>query len=85
MEAYMLHLYDRTAPKKPTNLTVNSDLLIKAKDLQINISAVLESALEEALKQKKRKEWIEENSESMDGYNKVINDFGIFSDGIRTF
>jgi antitoxin CcdA len=85
MEAHMVHLYDRTAPKKPTNLTVNSDLLTKAKDLQINISAVLESALEEALKQKKSKEWIEENSESMDGYNTVINDFGIFSDGLRTF
>jgi antitoxin CcdA len=85
MEVLMVHLYDRTAPKKPTNLTVNSDLLIKAKDLQINISAVLESALEEALKQKKRQDWIEENSESMDGYNKVINDFGIFSDGLRTF
>jgi antitoxin CcdA len=85
MEVHMVHLYDRTAPKKPTNLTVNSDLLTKAKDLQINISAVLEYALEEALKQKKRKEWIEENSESMNGYNSVINDFGIFSDGLRIF
>jgi Post-segregation antitoxin (ccd killing mechanism protein) encoded by the F plasmid len=81
----MVHLYDRTAPKKPTSLTINSDLLVKAKDLQINISAVLESALEEAVKQKKRNDWIEQNSESISGYNKVINDFGIFSDGLRAF
>lgn len=81
----MVHLYDRRAPKKPTSLTINSDLFAKAKDLQINISAVLESALEEALKQKKRKDWVDQNSEAVVEYNKVINDFGIFSDEIRTF
>jgi antitoxin CcdA len=85
MEVSMVHLYDRTAPKKPTNLTINSDLLTKAKDLQINISAVLESALEETLKQKKQQEWIDQNTESIDGYNKVINDFGVFSDDLRAF
>jgi antitoxin CcdA len=81
----MLSLYDRTAPKKPTNLTINSDLLVKAKDLQINISAVLESALEETLKQKKKQEWLNQNTESIDGYNKSINNFGVFSDDLRTF
>ena len=81
----MLSLYDRTAPKKPTNLTINSDLLVKAKDLQINISAVLESALEETLKQKKKQEWLTQNTESIDGYNKSINNFGVFSDDLRTF
>jgi antitoxin CcdA len=85
MEVEMLHLYDRTAPKKPTNLTINSDLLIKAKDLQINISAVLESALEETLKQKKRQEWTVQNSKSIEDYNKSINDFGVFSDDLRSF
>jgi antitoxin CcdA len=85
LEDYMVNLFDRKAPKKPTSLTINSDLLIKAKDLQINISAVLESALEEAVKQKKRNEWIEQNSESISGYNKVIQTFGIFSDDLRSF
>jgi len=81
----MLNLYDRNAPKKPTNLTVNSDLLLKAKDLKINISAVLESALEETLKQKKRQEWITNNKDSIEGYNSVINDIGVFSDSMRSF
>jgi antitoxin CcdA len=85
LEDYMVNLFDRKAPKKPTSLTINSDLLVKAKDLQINISAVLESALEEAVKQKKRNEWIEQNSESIIGYNKVIQTFGIFSDDLRSF
>jgi antitoxin CcdA len=85
MEVHMVNLYDRTAPKKPTNLTINSDLLLKVKDLQINISAVLELALEETLKNKKQQEWLNQNTEYIDGYNKSINDFGAFSDDLRTF
>ena len=61
----MLALYNRNAPKKPTNLTINSDLLIKAKELKINISSVLEQALAERLKQTQKDEWLKENSESM--------------------
>ena len=48
----MLSLYDQNAPKKPTNLSVNSDLLKKARDLDINLSAALEQALTEQLKAK---------------------------------
>lgn len=41
----MLELYNQTAPKKPTNLSINSDLLKKAKALEINLSATVEQAL----------------------------------------
>jgi antitoxin CcdA len=81
----MISLYDRNAPKKPTNLTVNSDLLSQAKGFHINISSVLESALEEKLKQKKKEEWLKENMESITIYNRNIEDIGIFSDELRDF
>ncbi len=81
----MLALYNRNAPKKPTNLTINSDLLIKAKELKINISSVLEQALAERLKQTQKDEWLMENSESIASYNEHIEQFGIFSDTVRTF
>jgi antitoxin CcdA len=51
----MSTLYNVNAPKKPTNLTVNRDLLTQAKEYKINLSATLETALSEALKSKK---WI---------------------------
>ncbi|WP_167374184.1 type II toxin-antitoxin system CcdA family antitoxin, partial [Bathymodiolus platifrons methanotrophic gill symbiont] len=38
----MQHLYDYTAPKKAANLSLNSDLLKKSKELNINLSATLE-------------------------------------------
>ena len=43
----MSNLYNTNAPKKPTNLTVNSDLLNQAKHMKINISLTLENALVE--------------------------------------
>lgn len=71
-------VYDATAPKKPTNLTVNSDLMRRAKERKVNVSSVLENALAEA-------EWKEENQESVEHFNRTIQRIGLFSDGLRTF
>jgi len=81
----MVLTYNRNAPKKPTNLTINSDLLSKAKELKINISSVLEHALAEKVTQTKQAEWLLENTESIASYNQTIEDFGLFSDAVRTF
>lgn len=78
-------LFDISAPKKPTNLTVNSDLLNQAKDLKMNISSVLESALIESIKKAKKEVWINENKTAMKNYNEKIKEYGLFSDEIRTF
>jgi len=78
-------LFDISAPKKPTNLTVNSDLLNQAKDLKMNISSVLESALIESIKKAKKEVWINENKTAMKEYNEKIKEYGLFSDEIRTF
>ena len=78
-------LYDKNAPKKATNLTVNADLLAQARSMNINISSVLEAALIETLKRKKRSEWLRENEDSIQAYNAVVDQNGVFSDGNRTF
>ncbi len=41
----MQTLYDDKAPKKAANLSVNSDLLMRSKALNINLSSTLEQAL----------------------------------------
>jgi antitoxin CcdA len=81
----MLVCYNLDAPKKPTNLTINSDLLSQAKNLNINISSVLESALADKVKQKIQSDWLEENAESIAFYNNHIDTFGVFSNDLRTF
>ena len=81
----MSNLYNTNAPKKPTNLTVNSDLLNQAKHMKINISLTLENALVETLKNKKKDEWISENKEAIELYNEKVSTYGLFSDEMRTF
>lgn len=81
----MSSIYNANAPKKPANLTINSDLLAKAKSLDINISQVLEAALTEAVKREKREKWLDENADAIEAYNEQVSRFGLFSDGMRTF
>ena len=77
--------YDAQAPKKPTNLTINSDLLQKAKVMNINLSATLEQALTQLLLQKEREHWLEENRQAITKYNDSVEQSGVFSDGLRSF
>jgi antitoxin CcdA len=80
-----LHLYDASAPKKPANLSINSDLLQQAKEHHINLSQALELRLAEILRDEKRLKWMEENREAMEEYNRRIETHGVFSDGLRQF
>lgn len=77
--------YNTQAPKKATNLSINADLLSKARELDINLSATLEQALSEALKQRRRDRWLAENKAAMDAYNDHVEKHGVFSDGARSF
>jgi antitoxin CcdA len=77
--------YDLQAGKKPTNLSINADLLAKARDLEINLSATLEQALAEAVRQHQRAAWLAANRDAIAAYNQQVEDQGVFSDGLRTF
>lgn len=80
-----LNLYDTYAPKKPANLSINSDLLQQAKERHINLSQALELRLAEILREEKRRQWQEENQEAVEEYNRRIESRGVFSDGLRKF
>jgi len=77
--------YNASAPKKNTNLSINSDLLQQAKAHHINLSQALELRLAEILKEMKRREWLEQNKEAIEEYNRRIETRGVFSDGLRQF
>jgi antitoxin CcdA len=81
----MQALYDLKAPKKPTNLSLNSDLLKKSRALNINLSATLEQALKEKLKNIEAKKWVAENSNAINAYNDFIDENGCFGDEFREF
>jgi antitoxin CcdA len=73
------------ALKTPTNVTLRSDLLREARALKLNLSALLETAVEDAIRQRQRKDWLAENSDAIDGYNQRVSKRGVFGDRYRRF
>jgi antitoxin CcdA len=77
--------FDRSARKRPTNLTVNEDLLRQARDLGINLSQAFEQKLEELVRAAKAERWVEENREAIEAHNRWVAEHGLWSDGHRLF
>ena len=50
--------------KRKTSVTLDAAALDRAKDLGINVSAVAEEALINAVAESRRKQWLEENAEA---------------------
>jgi antitoxin CcdA len=78
-------LYDPEAVKKPTRLSVNSDLLRKAGELGIDLSATLEEALAAQVRNRQRETWLAENREAIAAYNEHVARNGVWSEGLRSF
>ena len=76
-----------TAPrsKKPVNVSISADLLQAARNGNINLSATLEAAVEHELRQLRKRDWLEQNEDAIQAYNRDVDEHGAFSDGLRTF
>jgi antitoxin CcdA len=57
----------------------------QAKQLNINHSQMLLQHLTEIVRQAQRNQWLEENKNALDEYNRRIESRGTFSDGLRRF
>lgn len=53
----MSAIYNENAIKKATNVTINSDLLQKAKSYKINISKNFEAYLVEVVRKREEQQW----------------------------
>ncbi|PLX60411.1 type II toxin-antitoxin system CcdA family antitoxin [Sedimenticola selenatireducens] len=81
----MQPVIDSKAPKKAANLSINKELLEEARNLNINLSATLEQALTEKVRQERRKQWLEDNREAIEACNQLAEQNGLFSDKHRVF
>jgi len=79
------NFFNPNAQKRPTNVSINCDLLRQAKEYHINLSQTLELRLAEILRDEKQREWQVENLEAIEEYNRRIEARGVFSDGLRQF
>lgn len=73
------------APKRPTNLSLNSKVLDLAKELGINLSQTVDALLEEEVRRRLREQWLERNRAAIEAYNARIEKEGTFSRQWRTF
>ena len=71
--------------KKATNLSIDHDLLDRARSLGLNLSQTVEAGLTEAIRRHERAQWLEKNSAALDAYNEHLEKHGVFSDGLRSF
>lgn len=78
-------LFDGDAPKKATNLSVNSDLLRRSRALKINLSATLEQALRTKLAEQAAEQWQRDNKKAIQAYNDFVDEHGCFGDEFRSF
>ncbi len=77
--------YNSSAPKKPTNVSVNADLLRQARELRINLSRALEERLVELVSAKRREGRLAENRDASEEFNRTVDRRGVFSVGLRRF
>lgn len=78
-------LFNPQAPKRATNLSVNSDLLRQARELDINLSAAFEETLSALVVEKKQQAWLEQNKHAIEVYNQQVEANGVFGDSLRAF
>ena len=71
--------------KKAANLSVDEQLLARARHLKLNLSKVLEAGLADAIRRQEGEAWLKRNRAALEAYNEHLEKHGVFSDGLRSF
>lgn len=77
-------LFDN-APKKATNLSLNSKVLEVARELGMNLSQTVDALLAREVERCYWEQWNERNKEAIQSYNTRIREEGIWGAKYRTF
>jgi antitoxin CcdA len=68
-----------------TNLSLRAELVQRAKELGLNISELLDAALEEAVQGAEAQAWRAENQDAITAYNAQVEKRRVFSSSWRRF
>ena len=75
----------RKALRKAVNLSVRSDLVRAARERGLNLSRVLEDALDLKLRQEQARKWVEDNREAIQTYNERVEREGLWHKGLTAW
>ena len=74
-----------TGSKKAVNVSIDQGLIQQAKALNINLSAVMEEALQQVVIAEGQRQWLDSHQQSISAYNQDVEENGVFSDVLRYF
>jgi len=66
-----------TARKRPTNLSLDAELVSNAREMGINVSEACERGLADEVKKAREKKWLEENLPALEAWNAWVEEHGI--------
>ena len=72
-------------PKRAVNVSVDAAILGVAKEMGVNLSQTLEDALRKLTEDERIRRWQEENRESIESYNALIERAGVFGEELLDF
>jgi antitoxin CcdA len=71
--------------RKAVNLTMDAELLAKAKAEGLNLSAELDQRVRTRISTIEEERWKRDNADAIAAWNQELEENGLWSDGLRTF
>jgi antitoxin CcdA len=78
-----MHLYDPQASKRPVNVSLNSDLVARARAEGLNVSALAEEALAAALSRIAQEKFEAEIAQACRAHEQYLAEYGSLGDAVR--
>jgi antitoxin CcdA len=78
-----MNVYNTTAVKRPVNLTLNSDLVARARQEGLNLSAVAEDAIAAEMTRRHRAKWDLAVKQGCKAHDEYLAEFGSLGDIVR--
>lgn len=72
-------------PRKSTSLSLDSDLVDRAKAAGVNLSRAAEAGIEQDVRRAEAERWKAENKAAFDAYEKFVEEHGILLSNHRMF
>lgn len=75
----------QSAARKPTNISLSTELVARARDLRINMSQAAEGGIAKAVAEEEARLWKIENREAIESWNRYIEENGLPLEAYRQF
>ena len=72
-------------PRKSTSLSLDADLIARAKDAGVNLSRAAEAGIEQDVRRAEAELWKDENKAAFETYDKFVEEHGILLSKHRMF